>query len=328
MELSPDLVPFAVAGGAFLTILVIGIALVGDGPSNSQIKRRLKRVGSDPSMRQAAQVSVRRTDVDASNSFAGKLLTALVPAPQKLRARLDRTGRSISLSQYLVANLLVAGLLLLVLKFAASLDWILATPIAITFGLLLPHMTVGMMAARRTRKFIETFPDAIDLMIRGLRSGLPVSESIKAVAAEMADPVGTEFRHVADSLKLGSSIEESMWSVARRLQIPEFKFLVIAMSIQRETGGNLAETLSNLSSLLRQRKQFKLKIRAMSSEARASAYIIGSLPFVTFGLIYIINPNYLMLLFEDLRGMIMVGLGLSSIAAGALVMAKLVRFDI
>ena len=328
MELGPELLVIMVAGGAGLTVLAIGFALAGDGASSGQVKRRLKRVGSGGATYEMAQVSVRRTDVDASASFAGKMLAALVPAPKKLRARLDRTGRSISLSQYLVANLMVAGLILLILKFAASLAWILATPIAITFGLLLPHMVVGMMASRRTNKFITTFPDAIDLMIRGLRSGLPVSESIKAVAAEMSDPVGTEFRHVADALKLGASLEEAMWAVAHRLQIPEFKFLVIAMSIQRETGGNLAETLSNLSSLLRQRKQFKLKIRAMSSEARASAYIIGSLPFVTFALIYLINPGYVMMLFEDLRGMIMLGVGLSSIAAGGLVMAKIVRFEI
>lgn len=328
MELTNETLPFIVAGGMVLTILVLGFALAGDGPSGSQVKRRLKRVSSDKSLREEAYVSVRRRDVDASASPIGRILAALVPAPKKMRARLDRTGRSISLSQYLVANVLVAGLFLLVFKVAASLAWIVAVPLSIAAGLALPHMVVGKMADRRTTKFIESFPDAIDLMIRGLRSGLPVTESIKAVAAEMSDPVGTEFRHVADALKLGSPIEEAMWSVARRLQIPEFKFLVIAMSIQRETGGNLAETLGNLSVLLRQRKQFKLKIRAMSSEARASAYIIGSLPFVTFALIYLVNPGYVMMLFEDLRGMVMVGLALSSISVGAFVMSKLVRFEI
>ncbi len=328
MELGPDTIPLLIAGGMVLTVLAIGFALAGDGPSGGQIKRRLKRVSADKSISDEAYVSVRRRDVDASASAVGRVLAAFVPAPKKMRARLDRTGRSISLSQYFVANLLVGGLFLLVFKLAASLAWIIAIPLSITAGLALPHMVVGMMASRRTNKFIETFPDAIDLMIRGLRSGLPVSESIKSVAAEMSDPVGTEFRHVADALKLGSSIEEAMWSVARRLQIPEFKFLVIAMSIQRETGGNLAETLTNLSTLLRQRKQFKLKIRAMSSEARASAYIIGSLPFVTFALIYFINPGYVQLLFDDMRGMIMLGLGLSSIATGGFVMSRLVRFEI
>ncbi|MCG8322158.1 MAG: type II secretion system F family protein, partial [Cytophagales bacterium] len=264
MELNPGVLPFIIAGGMALTVLVLGLALAGDGPSGSQVKRRLKRVSADNSIGDEASISVRRRDVDASASPMGRLLAALVPAPKKMRARLDRTGRSISLSQYFVANLLVAALFLLVFKLAASLPWIIAVPLSTTAGLALPHMVVGMMASRRTSKFIESFPDAIDLMIRGLRSGLPVSESIKSVAAEMSDPVGTEFSHVADALKLGSSIEEAMWSVARRLQIPEFKFLVIAMSIQRETGGNLAETLGNLSTLLRQRKQFKLKIRAMS----------------------------------------------------------------
>ena len=328
MELNNETLPFIVAGGMVLTVLILGFAFAGDGPSGSQVKRRLKRVSAEKAMGDEVYVSVRRRDVDASASPVGRVLAAFVPAPKKMRARLDRTGRSISLGQYFLANLLVTGLVLLVLKVAVSLPWIIAVPLSITAGLALPHMVVGMMASRRTNKFIESFPDAIDLMIRGLRSGLPVSESIKSVAAEMSDPVGTEFRHVADALKLGSSIEEAMWSVARRLQIPEFKFLVIAMSIQRETGGNLAETLGNLSTLLRQRKQFKLKIRAMSSEARASAYIIGSLPFVTFGLIYLINPDYVTMLFEDMRGMVMVGLGLTSIAAGAFVMSKLVRFEI
>jgi tight adherence protein B len=123
-------------------------------------------------------------------------------------------------------------------------------------------------------------------------------------------------------------LEEALWDTARRLDTPEFKFFVISLSVQRETGGNLAETLDNLGEILRRRLQMQLKIKAMSSEARASAYIIGSLPFVMFGILMIMSPAYIMVLFTDPRGMFIIGIGLTTMLLGVLVMAKMVKFEI
>jgi tight adherence protein B len=184
------------------------------------------------------------------------------------------------------------------------------------------------MAAKRLKLFTSQFPDAIDLIVRGLKSGLPVTESISAVGHEMQDPVGFEFRHIFDCVKFGQPIEEALWDTARRLDTPEFKFFVISISVQRETGGNLSEALGNLSNILRRRRQMGLKIKAMSSEAKASAIILGSLPFIMFGIIFAMNPDYEMVLFNDPRGQMMLGVGLGVMSTGILVMNKMVRFEI
>ena len=184
------------------------------------------------------------------------------------------------------------------------------------------------MANKRAKAFIANFPEAIDTMVRGLKSGLPVSESINAVGREAPDPVGIEFRNIGDAMRLGRSLDEAMWDVAKRVDLPEFRFLIIAMAIQRETGGNLGETLGNLSELLRRRRQLKLKIRAMSSEARASAMIIGSLPLVMGTLLYVVNSTYIGTLFTDPRGNVLLAGGGFWMFMGVMVMKKMIEFEI
>ena len=165
-------------------------------------------------------------------------------------------------------------------------------------------------------------------MVRGLRSGLPITETLGVVASEIPGPVGIEFRMVADKMKIGRTMEAALQETADRLGTPEFQFFVITLAIQRETGGNLAETLSNLADVLRKRAQMKLKIRAMSSESKASAWIVGSLPFIVFGLVWFINPHYMGGFFVDQR-LIVAGLGgLVWMSIGAFIMAKMVNFEI
>ena len=183
-------------------------------------------------------------------------------------------------------------------------------PLGLLVGVGLPHFVISKLIKRRVDKFTARFPDAIELMVRGLRSGLPISETIGIVADELPDPVGTEFRAVSDKMKIGRTMDAALQETADRLGTPEFQFFVISLAIQRETGGNLAETLSNLADVLRKRAQMKLKIRAMSSESKASAYIIGALPFIVFGLIWFINGNYMQNFFVDQRLMIAGGVGM------------------
>lgn len=192
----------------------------------------------------------------------------------------------------------------------------------------LPHMLVGRAINKRIDNFVTRLPDALDLLVRGLRSGLPVTETLGVVAAELPGPVGEEFKLVTDRIKVGRTMEEALQDTADRLNLPEFNFFCITLAIQRETGGNLAETLSNLSDVLRKRAQMKLKIKAMSSESKASAYIVGALPFIVFALIYWINPVYLGKFFVDER-LIIAGLGgLTWLGIGAFIMAKMVSFEI
>src|SRR6478609_10453781 len=165
-------------------------------------------------------------------------------------------------------------------------------------------------------------------MVRGLRSGLPITETLGIVASELQGPVGVEFRLVNDKMKIGRTMEVALQETADRIGTPEFQFFVITLAIQRETGGNLAETLSNLADVLRKRAQMKLKIRAMSSESKASAYIVGALPFIVFGLIWWINPNYIGKFFVDER-LILTGLGgMCWMGIGVFIMAKMVSFEI
>jgi tight adherence protein B len=204
----------------------------------------------------------------------------------------------------------------------------LSLGVGLFVGAGLPHMVVNFFIKRRTNQFNAKFPDGIELLVRGLRSGLPVTETLGVVAQEVPGPVGQEFKGIVERIKIGRTMEESLQETADRLGIPEFNFFCITLAIQRETGGNLAETLSNLSDVLRKRSQMKLKIKAMSSESKASAYIVGSLPFIVFIMIYTINPEYIGGFFIDDR-LIVAGLGgLVWMSIGAFIMAKMVSFEI
>jgi tight adherence protein B len=244
-----------------------------------------------------------------------------------LAMRLHRTGKKWTISQYFYASLGLALTIstLLYLRTGAAA---LSLGVGIVVGAGLPHMVVNFFVKKRTNDFTVKFPDAIELLVRGLRSGLPVTETLSVVAQEVPGPVGEEFRAVVDRIKVGRTMEDALQETADRLNTAEFSFFCITLAIQRETGGNLAETLSNLADVLRKRSQMKLKIKAMSSESKASAYIVGSLPFIVFGLIWWVNPKYLADFFLDDR-LIVAGLGgMVWMSIGVFIMAKMVSFEI
>ncbi len=192
-------------------------------------------------------------------------------------------------------------------------------------------LAVQLLLRRRAallRRFQAIFPEALDLIVRSVRAGLPVSESIKMISTEVAEPVGSSFREVGANLTIGLSLEESLALLQQKMPLPEVKFFAISLTIQQETGGNLAEILSNLSAIMRKRLQIGKKIRALSSEARASALIIGSLPFIVGFAIYFLNRSYIEVLWLDESGRIFLFAAIASIGLGAAVMAKLIRFEI
>ena len=316
------------AVGILAALLLGGSALSGPSPRKS-LKRRMELVKerhADGVLAANAQAQIRKLMAARASRVDG-WLTTVVPKPALMRQRLEQTGKDITLSRYVMGS---AGLMLFVaaLLMLKGAPFLLAFFVGLFAGVAIPHFAVGFLIKRRVNQFNSNFPDAIELMVRGLRSGLPITETLGIVAGEISGPVGIEFRTVADKMKIGRTMEAALQETADRLGTAEFQFFVITLAIQRETGGNLAETLSNLADVLRKRAQMKLKIRAMSSESKASAYIVGSLPFVVFSLVWMVNPGYMGDFFIDQR-LIVAGLGgLCWMSIGIFIMAKMVNFEI
>jgi tight adherence protein B len=245
----------------------------------------------------------------------------------KLRLRLAQTGKSWTLKQYLSASGGIGAVVMAALLVKGA-PFYLALFGGLLLGAGLPHLVVGFLMKKRVKNFTSNFPDAIELLVRGLKSGLPVGETLGVVAKEIPGPVGEEFKMVTEKIRIGKTMEDALQETADRLGTAEFQFFVITLAIQRETGGNLAETLANLADVLRKRAQMKLKIRAMSSESKASAYIVGSLPFFVFGMVWSVNQKYLAGFFFEPRLMIAGMVGIVWMSIGAFIMAKMVNFEI
>ena len=308
-------------------LLIISALLVGGKSPAKEAQRRLQGVRYRHSESTNAKVESQLKKAIAARKPTRHKVAGSGSRIEALTIRLNRTGKGWTLQQYLYASagLAVALTLLLFLKTGA---FFLALGVGVLVGAGLPHMVVGFFINKRLNNFNAKFPDGIELLVRGLRSGLPVTETLGVVATEIPGPVGQEFKSVVERIKIGRTMEEALQETANRLGTPEFQFFVITLAIQRETGGNLAETLSNLADVLRKRAQMKLKIKAMSSESKASAYIVGALPFIVFTMIWWINPGYLGGFFSDDR-LIVTGLGgLVWMSIGGFIMAKMVSFEI
>ncbi len=317
----------AALGSGLALFMLLRAVMAGPSP---QLRKRLARVSrpGTAAVSNADQASLRR-DADHSRiPLVDILFKWLVPRPALLRQRLERTGRRLKPGEYGLICFVIAGVVGVVIHQTLGMSPAIAILSGISAGLGLPHMTISFLINRRVKAFVADFPAAIDLIVRGLKSGLPVPESIRTVATEMKDPIGTEFHLVTEKIKLGVTMDDALADVAERITAPEYRFFIISLAVQRETGGNLAETLENLADILRKRRQMRLKIKAMSSEANASAMILGSLPFALFGILAAVNPEYVGQLFTDPRGHIMLGAGLSSLFVGIMVMRKMARFEI
>jgi tight adherence protein B len=232
--------------------------------------RRINRVqqspGPDGSAAKAV-VSLKRITKDSGIGAIDALIKHLIPNPENLRARLERTGYTITLGVYVMAAALVGLVTILIGRLYPVLPVAAVVLFSVFAAVVVPHIFIGVLCRRRIKKFLESFPEGIDLIVRGLKSGLPVTESIKTVSTELDGPVAVEFGRISDNIKFGKTMPDALEACAKRLGIAEFRFFTIALGIQQETGGNLAETLGNLSDVLRRRRQMKLKIKAFSSEA-------------------------------------------------------------
>jgi tight adherence protein B len=312
--------------GLMLVLVLLALAVMGPNITKAT-SRRLSAVKIRHSDSADARVEQQMRKAVAARRPLIFADGQQISRADKLRLRLAQTGKKWTLKQYLSAS---GGLAFLIM----AILWLKGAPLylALFGGLLVgagvPHMVINFLMARRIKQFTANFPDAIELLVRGLKSGLPVGETLGVVAKEIPGPVGEEFKMVTEKIKIGKTMEDSLQETADRLGTAEFQFFVITLAIQRETGGNLAETLANLADVLRKRSQMKLKIKAMSSESKASAYIVGSLPFFVFGMVWMVNQQYLAGFFSEPR-LIVAGLGGAVwMSIGAFIMAKMVNFEI
>lgn len=332
LALDPDTLNLMMIGGF---VLIMGIVLLwfiftrGEREMRDRLERvaKLQKPG-ERRKRGAAEAAVNLRKTDSSIAQLDKAIKQILPNPAKLRLRLARTGKDINLGVYVLMTLVSVAVGVLLVRHFGNLGMAPSLLMGGVIGVIVPHMAVGWMIGRRKKKFLANFPDSIDVLIRGLKAGLPATESMRIVGSEMTGPVSEEFTRITDGLKMGGDFDDILWATAERINLPEFNFFVITLTIQRETGGNLGETLENLSDMLRKRRQVKLKVKALSSEAKASAIIIGSLPFALFGILYMLNRDYVMMLFTHPKGPWLVGIGFAMQALGIGVMVKLVKFEI
>ncbi len=287
------------------------------GASVGQFKKTARDLPADVQARRK-MVSGKLKELDA---------TRRRKAGRTLRQTIVQAGLSLSVGRFFglsaVAAAVATGLAL-----AAGASPVAAAGLAIIAGVGLPRFVLSVLAKRRIRKFTASFADAIDIVTRGIRSGLPVSETFNIIVQEMPDPLGAEFRTVVESQRLGLTLEEALSRACERVPTAELRFFAIVMSIQQSTGGNLAETLAKLSDVLRGRKRMRDKIQAMSGEAKASAMIIGALPPLVGILLAVVAPQYIGVLFTAPVGHVILFAGAGLMGVGVLVMRQMINFDI
>lgn len=324
------MLPILAAVLAFITIASVGWVLVGGDDSGAQAVKRAQAMGAG---KKAAQATARKAAAANTPEARRKQIMLQLQEAEKqgrkarktLSSRLAAAGLSIGQRTfYIVSAVLGVGALLVAL--VAGLHPVVALGAAIVFALGLPRWVVGFLGKKRMKKFSLEFPNAVDVIVRGIKSGLPVHECFKIIARESPAPLGPEFQKLVEGLGVGMTLEQALDKMYGRMPTSELRFFTIVIAIQQKTGGNLAEALGNLSTVLRSRRLMAEKIKALSSEAIASAGIIGSLPPVVMALVSLTAPAYMGLLFTDMRGQVMLLVAGVWMTFGVLAMKKMINF--
>jgi tight adherence protein B len=313
-----------------VSIAIGGIAYVFIYPLISGEKKAEKRMESVarsmPAVRAAATARVtqksRREQVEGSL----KELEAKQAKSPPLSARISQAGLSWSTNQFLIISAALGTFAFLgFLVSDAGLPAALGAGFAAGFGL--PRWILKYLKRKREAKFIAAFPDGVDVIVRGIKAGLPLLDSLKVISADSPEPLRSEIRAILDIQAIGVPLGEACGKLYDRVPVPEANFFGIVISIQQKAGGNLSEALGNLSKVLRERKKMKAKIQAMSQEAKASAGIIGSLPIIVALLVYLTSPQYIELLWTHPTGRMLLAISIFWMSMGVMVMRKMINFD-
>ena len=319
----------SLALGFLAATTVGGIAWVFLYPTLSGEKaaeqRRASVARSEPVVRQAEKSQrSRREQVEGSL----RELDSRLQKEKKvaLSTRLMQAGLNWTPNKFwTISGILGAVVFGLTFVLGASLIGSAGFAFAAAFGL--PRWLLGYLKKRREDKFMKALPDAVDVIVRGIKAGLPLFDSIKVVAADSPEPLKSEFLAIIETQAIGMPLGDACARLYERMPLPEANFFGIVVAIQQKSGGNLAEALTNLSKVLRDRKKMKEKIQAMSMEAKASAAIIGALPPIVMLLVYFSTPDYIALLWTNPKGQLMLVACLLWMTMGVLVMKKMINFD-
>ncbi len=347
MNFSGDILFYVIGGLAFLVVAGLGIAFSGS-TGTEKAARRAKQLGAGE-----GSTTSKRLNKNDPNSVRRKqtqqMLKKLRERDEQRRkslvandieSRLNQAGLSMSPSSFWVMSAIMAAV-------AAALIWytgaegpppIMGVEIksrpgmiiiaAIAGGIGLPRWILGFLAKGRNKKMVHQFGDGIDIIVRGVKSGLPLTECLRIIAKESPAPLGPEFQLLTDNMQMGMTTDRALQQFYKRVPLPEVNFFVIVLSIQSKAGGNLSEALGNLSAVIRARRMMREKIKALSSEAKASAMIIGCLPPAVTVMVYLTTPEYIMELFITPTGHMILGMAFILMATGITIIRKMINFDI
>lgn len=348
MQLDDNMLFLLVGGGLFLLVVLVGFVLTGDAAGAKGVKR-MKQLDAG----QGTARSGPKAERNDSNNQRRKKTQAML---NKLREQDQARRKSLVGNNNIQTKLTQAGL-----EMSPSLFWIVSGVLAlisavciwytgaegpppvmeieiksrpamifagaVAGGIGLPRWVLGMMAKGRNKKMMNQFADGIDVIVRGVKSGLPLAECLRIIAKESPAPCGPEFKQLTDNIQMGTTLERALQQFYKRVPLPEVNFFVIVLSIQAKSGGNLSEALNNLSIVIRSRKMMREKIKALSSEAKASAMIIGALPFAVAFMVYLTTPSYIMDLFVTSTGHMILFMAFCLMATGIFVMRRMISFD-
>ncbi len=325
--------------GTTLIALIVLASLSAGGVAYAFLFGRIEREKATTQrfkqvkQRKALSAVQRRAGVDAAKRRATlqETLRELESKHEKnrkisLARRLAQSGLPLTVRSFYLFSAVI-GLIGVLGAVIVQLPLYAAIAIGIGGGLGLPRWIVNRIRKRRLIRFQDEFANAVDVLVRGVKAGLPLNDCIQIAAVETASPVREEFQRVVEAQKMGVSIADGVERMPENVPIAEVNFFAIVIGIQQRSGGNLSEALNNLSNVLRDRKRMKGKIKAMSMEAKASAVIIAALPFTVMGLVYLTSPDYIMLLFTTRMGHLLLGFGAFWMTMGVLVMRKMINFD-
>lgn len=331
--MSPELMTYAIAGLAFVAIAGLGLSFAGAGRGKQS--KRMKAISDGARGGRTVDANAaRRKQMDA----ATKALRDREEANRKKRTvgrsledKIRQAGLNITVPMFYIASLVAGAATFAGLFLGAGLnkDVMLLAACGISFAAAfgVPRWFLGMKISGRQKKFVSQFADAIDVIVRGVKSGLPLHECLKMIAKESPQPLAAEFQAVCDAIAMGVDMPQALDRMYQRTPIQEVNFFNIVLNIQQKAGGNLSEALGNLSNVLRSRKLLREKIKALSSEAKASAMIIGSLPVIVMLLVYLTTPAYIMSLFTTDLGHLILLIASGLMGAGIYIMRSMINFN-